>query len=132
MSDDAGRRLRVSLMDYSDIAACLIKHKLPALCYMLKAEPHQSDKSVAPACRIENTDIHMRILTRFLRTAAILSATLALLALYLLRGGFRRFETTPYPVPAPAFAGWNEALAHPHDISLTTLQTGVVHMDACL
>jgi glyoxylase-like metal-dependent hydrolase (beta-lactamase superfamily II) len=74
----------------------------------------------------------MRILTRLLRAAAILSATLALLALYLLRGGFRRFGTTPYPVPARAFAGWNEALAHPRDISLTTLQTGVVHMDACL
>jgi glyoxylase-like metal-dependent hydrolase (beta-lactamase superfamily II) len=53
-------------------------------------------------------------------------------AAYLLRGGFRRFEVTPYRVPPPAFANWNDVLAHPRDISVNTLQTGVVHMDACL
>jgi hypothetical protein len=30
------------------------------------------------------------------------------LATYLLRGGFRRFEITPYPVPPTAFTTWND------------------------
>jgi glyoxylase-like metal-dependent hydrolase (beta-lactamase superfamily II) len=54
------------------------------------------------------------------------------LAAYLVRGGFHRFHTDPYPIPAAAFTTWSDALAHPRDISVTTLQTGVVHMDACL
>jgi N-acyl homoserine lactone hydrolase len=57
---------------------------------------------------------------------------LGLLLAYLLRGGFRHFNTSPYPLPSAAFANWNDVLAHPRDISVTTLQTGVVHMDACL
>jgi hypothetical protein len=56
----------------------------------------------------------------------------AALATYLLRGGLRRFETTAYPVPPAAFTNRSDALAHPSAISLATLQTGVVHMDACL
>jgi hypothetical protein len=74
----------------------------------------------------------MRILKRFLLTAAILIVAVAALAVYLLRGGFRRFDMTPYPVSRAAFTNWNDVLAHPRDISLTTFQTGVVHMDACL
>jgi glyoxylase-like metal-dependent hydrolase (beta-lactamase superfamily II) len=64
--------------------------------------------------------------------AVILILAVGALAGYLLRGGFQRFDVTPYPVPAPAFTNWNDVLAHPADISLTTLQTGIVHMDACL
>jgi glyoxylase-like metal-dependent hydrolase (beta-lactamase superfamily II) len=52
--------------------------------------------------------------------------------LYLLRGGFQRFEAVPYKVPPPSFTNWNEVLRHPQDISVVTLQTGVIHMDACL
>jgi len=68
-----------------------------------------------------------------LRLAAVILivAVVATIA-YLLRGGFRTFEASPYPVPATAFTNWNDVLRHPHDISLNTLQTGVVHMDACL
>ena len=51
---------------------------------------------------------------------------------YLLRGGIHHFEIVPYKVPAAAFTNWNDVLSHPGDISLTTFQTGVVHMDACL
>jgi glyoxylase-like metal-dependent hydrolase (beta-lactamase superfamily II) len=73
---------------------------------------------------------------RRIRKFGIWAAILALLALipviYLLRGGFRRFEITPYPVPPSAFNNWNDVLAHPTDISMHVLQTGVVHMDACL
>lgn len=69
---------------------------------------------------------------KFRRAAAILLVALAALAAYLLRGGFRHFETTAYPVPPAALTNWNEVLAHPRDISVTTLQTGIVHMDACL
>jgi len=65
-------------------------------------------------------------------TAAVLILGVGALAAYLVRGGFRRFEITPYPVPPAAFTNWNDVLAHPRDISVTTLQTGVVHMDACL
>lgn len=66
------------------------------------------------------------------RRIAVLILFVGALMAYLLRGGFRRFETTPYPVPPATFTNWNDVLAHPRDISLTTLQTGVVHMDACL
>ena len=72
----------------------------------------------------------MRILKGFLLTTAILILSAGILAAYLVRGGFRRFEITPYPVPPAAFTNWNDVLAHPRDISLTTFQTGVVHMDA--
>jgi glyoxylase-like metal-dependent hydrolase (beta-lactamase superfamily II) len=58
-------------------------------------------------------------------------ATLAAIA-YLLRGGFHHFVVTPYRVPPPAFTSWNDVLRNPQDISLVTLQTGVIHMDACL
>jgi glyoxylase-like metal-dependent hydrolase (beta-lactamase superfamily II) len=57
---------------------------------------------------------------------------LVALAIYLLRGGFRRFEIKPYALPAAAFTSWNDVLAHPRDIAVTTFRTGVVHMDACL
>ena len=72
------------------------------------------------------------MLKRFLFGAAILVLALGVLAIYLVRGGFRRFEITPYPVPRAAFTNWNDVLAHPRDISLTTFRTGVVHMDPCL
>jgi len=71
-------------------------------------------------------------LKKFRRTVAILMVAIAGLAAYLLRGGFHRFEIKPYPVSSAAFTNWNDVLAHPRDISLTTFRTGVVHMDACL
>jgi glyoxylase-like metal-dependent hydrolase (beta-lactamase superfamily II) len=67
-----------------------------------------------------------------LRSLALLVLIAAGLVAYLVRGGFHRFHTTPYPIPPAAFTNWTDALAHPRDISVTTLQTGVVHMDACL
>jgi hypothetical protein len=70
--------------------------------------------------------VGMRILKRLLITAAILIVAVAALAVYLVRGGFRRFEITLYPVPPAAFTNWNDVLAHPRAISLATLQTGVV------
>jgi hypothetical protein len=71
-------------------------------------------------------------LKKFGRAAAILILAVGVLAIYLVRGGFHRFEIAPYPVPPAAFTNWNDVLAHPRDISLNTIQTGVVHMDACL
>ncbi len=64
--------------------------------------------------------------------AAVLILAVGALAAYLVRGGFHRFPVTAYRVPRAAFTSWNDVLAHPRDISLTTFQTGVVHMDACL
>ncbi len=74
----------------------------------------------------------MRRLKKFRLPAAILILCVGALAAYLLRGAFRRFDIAPYPVPPPAFTNWNDVLAHPRDISVTTFRTGVVHMDACL
>jgi len=71
-------------------------------------------------------------LKTILRAVVLLILIAGVLAAYLLRGGSRRFEMTAYQVPAPAFRTWNDVLAHPRDITLTTLQTGVIHMDACL
>jgi hypothetical protein len=71
-------------------------------------------------------------LKKFRLSPAVLIVVVGALVTYLLRGGFRRFEIKPYPVPPAAFTNWNDVLTHPRDISLTTFQTGVVHMDACL
>src|SRR5690242_6967050 len=71
-------------------------------------------------------------LTRFRGPAVILILSVGSLATYMLRGGFRHFEITPYPVPPPAFRSWQDVLAHPSRISMGTVQPGVVHMDACL
>jgi glyoxylase-like metal-dependent hydrolase (beta-lactamase superfamily II) len=69
---------------------------------------------------------------KFRRPVAILLLSVVGLVTYVLRGGFSRFEITPYPVPHAAFTNWNDAFAHPSDISVTTFRTGVIHMDACL
>jgi glyoxylase-like metal-dependent hydrolase (beta-lactamase superfamily II) len=69
---------------------------------------------------------------KFHHLAAILILAFVALVCYLLRGGIRRFEITPYPVPPAAFSNWKDVLAHPRAISIGTFQTGVVHMDACL
>lgn len=74
----------------------------------------------------------MRKSNLFWRSAAILILSVGVLATYLLRGGFRAFEIAPYPVPAAALRNWEDVLREPHDISVRTFQTGVVHMDACL
>jgi hypothetical protein len=71
-------------------------------------------------------------LKKFRLPTAVLIVVVGALVTYLLRGGFRRFEIKSYPVPLAAFTNWNDVLAHPRNISLTTFQTGVVHMDACL
>ena len=71
-------------------------------------------------------------LNKLRRPAAILILVVGALATYLMRGGFRRFEITPYPVPPAAVRSWKDVLGHPRGISMGTLQTGVVHMDACL
>ncbi len=67
-----------------------------------------------------------------LRSLALLVLSGSLLVAYLLRGGFHRFDSTPYPISPAAFTSWSDALAHPQDISVTTFQTGWIYMDACL
>jgi N-acyl homoserine lactone hydrolase len=62
---------------------------------------------------------------------ALVIATVAAIA-YLLRGGFHRFVVRPYEVPHAAFTSWNDVLRNPRDIGLVTIQTGIIHMDACL
>jgi glyoxylase-like metal-dependent hydrolase (beta-lactamase superfamily II) len=74
----------------------------------------------------------MRTLKKLLLTGTILALAVSALALYLLRGGLREFNTTRYPIPPAAHTNWNDVLSHPCDVSLTTFRTGVVHMDACL
>ena len=72
------------------------------------------------------------MLKKLLLAAAILILAVVAVAIYLVRGGFRRFELKPYSLPSAAFTNWNDVLANPRDISVTTFRTGVVHMDACL
>jgi N-acyl homoserine lactone hydrolase len=67
-----------------------------------------------------------------LRSLVILALIAGGLVAYLLRGGFHRFDTTPYPIPPATFTNWSDALAHPREISVTTFQTGAIFMDACL
>uniref|UniRef100_Q01YM4 Beta-lactamase domain protein n=1 Tax=Solibacter usitatus (strain Ellin6076) TaxID=234267 RepID=Q01YM4_SOLUE len=74
----------------------------------------------------------LRALRPFLRAAVILIFAVGALVAWLLRGGFSRIESRPYPVPSSRFSSWNDVLAHPREISVTTFRTGVVHMDACL
>jgi N-acyl homoserine lactone hydrolase len=69
---------------------------------------------------------------RWLGAGVIALLSVTIVVAYLLRGGFSRFESTSYPVPAPAFANWGDVLSHPGDISVTTFRTGTIHMDACL
>jgi N-acyl homoserine lactone hydrolase len=75
----------------------------------------------------------LKMMLRFLWRALVILILLAfVLAAYLVRGGFHRFDATPYPTASAAYTTWSDALAHPADISVTTLQTGVIDMDACL
>jgi len=76
--------------------------------------------------------VSMRIFKGFLYSVAVLILAAGAFVTYLLRGGFRRFEVTTYPVPVSAYRNWSDVLAHPGVISLVTFGTGVVHMDACL
>jgi len=64
--------------------------------------------------------------------AAVLIVIVSAFVVYVLRGGFRQFEITPYKVPPAAFTNWRDVLSHPQDISIVTFETGVVHMDPCL
>jgi N-acyl homoserine lactone hydrolase len=75
---------------------------------------------------------NLRTLKKWRLPAAVLIVTICALLTYLLRGGFRHFAMTPYKVPPVAFTNWNDVLSHPRNISLVTLQTGTIHMDACL
>jgi N-acyl homoserine lactone hydrolase len=94
-------------------------------------EVHAADGGLQRSCILNATTGVWKLRTIALAAAALVLAVAAFGA-YLLRGGFRRFDLKPYPVPPRAFANWNDVLAHPREISLTTFQTGVVHMDACL
>lgn len=71
-------------------------------------------------------------LKRFLLALAIILAVICVSFVYVFRGGFHHLELAPYKVPAAAFTNWNDVLSHPQDISLVTLRTGTIHMDACL
>jgi glyoxylase-like metal-dependent hydrolase (beta-lactamase superfamily II) len=74
----------------------------------------------------------MRTLKKLLLVFLLLLMAVVGVVAYLLRGGFHRFEVARYAVPAASFTNWNDVLAHPQDISLETIPTGLIHMDACL
>jgi len=75
---------------------------------------------------------HLQILKIVLLSTALLIAALCALLAFLLRGGLFPFKLTPYEVPPTSFTNWNDVLSHPRDISLATVRTGTIHMDACL
>src|SRR5215471_14075013 len=74
----------------------------------------------------------MRKLKKFLLFSLLLTMAVAGGVAYLLRGGFHRFVVMKYSVPAASFTNWNDVLSHPREISLKTIPTGLIHMDACL
>jgi N-acyl homoserine lactone hydrolase len=74
----------------------------------------------------------MSILKKALIAAAVAILGVGAAAAYLLRGGFGGFPVTPYAAHRTRFRDWGDVLGHPSGISMGTLQTGVVHMDACL
>src|SRR3569832_689272 len=74
----------------------------------------------------------LRIFKKVLVATAIMVAAVVVSFVFSLRAGLRQLQLTPYPVPAAAFTNWYEVLSHPRDISVVTLRTGTIHMDACL
>lgn len=74
----------------------------------------------------------LRKIRKYLVLPAVLVVVTCSSLAYLLRGGFCHFEIAPYKAPPPAFTSWSDVLSHPRNISLVTLQTGTIHMDACL
>lgn len=49
--------------------------------------------------------------------------------LWLLRGGFATFNTSPYPIPRQSSQTWDEVLRNPGPITVTTFDTGEIKMD---
>lgn len=68
----------------------------------------------------------------FLRACAVLVVCIALMAIWLFRGGFTHLQSSDYSVPQTRYSNWQDVLAHPAPITVTTLQTGTIEMDACL
>ena len=74
----------------------------------------------------------MRRLKKYLLPPAVVLVAVCASLAYLLRGGFRHFPVSPYQVPRAAFTNWDDVLQHPQNISVVTLRTGTIRMDACL
>lgn len=49
--------------------------------------------------------------------------------LWLLRGGFQTFNTSPYPIPRQSSQTWDAVFANPAPITVTTFDTGNIQMD---
>ncbi len=72
-----------------------------------------------------------RLLTRLARLA-LLAVPVLLLALgFLVRDGFTRWPTSPYPVSRSSLRSWDEVLAHPQPVTVETLVTGFIDMNRC-
>lgn len=65
--------------------------------------------------------------------AEIISSAVFLLGivvlLWLLRGGFATFNTSPYPIPRQSSQSWDEVLSNSGPITVTTFDTGEIKMD---
>jgi N-acyl homoserine lactone hydrolase len=72
------------------------------------------------------------MLKLFLRACAVVVLFCVLLAAWLFRGAFTSLQASPYTLPQPRYSTWQDVLAHPAPITVTTLQTGTIDMDACL
>jgi len=60
---------------------------------------------------------------------SVLFLLLIVVLLWLLRGGFATFKTSPYPIPRQSSQTWDEVLKKPSSITVTTFDTGEIKMD---
>jgi len=74
-------------------------------------------------------------MSSFLRLFVRFSAFVVILALlavgFLLRDGFGRWQTSPYPIAKASAHSWDEVFAHPSTVTVETLVTGTIDMNRC-
>jgi len=54
-----------------------------------------------------------------------------LVLVFLVRNGFARWPTSPYPISAASSRSWDEVFAHPASVTVETLVTGFIDMNRC-
>jgi N-acyl homoserine lactone hydrolase len=69
-----------------------------------------------------------RLFVRLLACGALLTT---LVVVFLVRDGFARWPTSPYPIPPASSHSWDEVFSRPAPIAIETLVTGFIDMNRC-
>ena len=69
-----------------------------------------------------------RLFVRLLACGALLTI---LVVVFLVRDGFARWPTSPYPIPPASSHSWDEVFSRPAPIAIETLVTGFIDMNRC-